>query len=71
MVSVTHNDVASSSIQLASQRICFSLATCIQQLKARKPMSQIQEEIDTNNQLGCTLNCIHLIGISLGSLIGK
>ena len=58
-------------MKLASRRVYFSLATCLHQLKVRKPMSQIQEEIDTNNPLGRTLNCIHLTAIGLGSIIGK
>lgn len=42
-----------------------------QQLIERKPMREIQTEIETKNEMRRTLNFIQLTGIGLGSIIGE
>jgi hypothetical protein len=45
--------------------------TFIKRLLARKSMSQIQIEIEIQNELKRTLNWVQLTAIGLGAIIGK
>ena len=45
--------------------------TVFNQLRARKPMGQLQTEIDTQNALRRSLNWVQLTGIGLGGIIGE
>jgi hypothetical protein len=53
------------------RRALFWCKTFIKQLIARKPMSQVHVEIDTQNELKRTLNGIQLTAIGLGAIIGE
>jgi len=43
----------------------------IQRLIARKPMGQVQAEIEIQNELRRTLNWFQLTAIGLGAIIGE
>lgn len=45
--------------------------TVFKQLRARKPMGQLQTEIDTQNALRRSLNWVQLTGIGIGGIIGE
>ena len=67
----TENSATSSSAKQLSKRLWFSFKTLLNQLKSRKPMGQLQEEIDTQNPLERTLNWVQLTGIGIGGIIGQ
>ncbi|CAF1080744.1 unnamed protein product [Adineta steineri] len=54
----------------ASRQVLWSCKSFAKQLIARKPMKDIQIEIETKNEMRRTLNWIQLTGIGLGSIIG-
>ncbi|CAF3659610.1 unnamed protein product [Adineta steineri] len=53
-----------------SRQVLWSCKSFAKQLIARKPMKDIQIEIETKNEMRRTLNWIQLTGIGLGSIIG-
>ncbi|CAF0762147.1 unnamed protein product [Adineta steineri] len=62
-----------SCIQLThrvSRQVLWSCKSFGKQLIARKPMKDIQIEIETKNEMRRTLNWIQLTGIGLGGIIG-
>jgi hypothetical protein len=54
-----------------TRRAGSGLKTFIQRLIARKPMGQLQAEIEIKNDLRRTLNWVQLTGIGLGCTIGE
>ena len=54
-----------------TDRIVFCLKNLIKRLIARKPLSQVQSEIETQNELRRALNWWQLTAIGLGAIIGK
>ena len=52
-------------------RILSSCKSAGEQLMTRKPMSDIQIEIETENDMRRTLGWIQLTGIGLGCIIGE
>ena len=67
----TENNVASSPIQPDVKRLWTSLKISVSQLIFRKPMGQLQQEIDTQNPLERALNWVQLTGIGIGAIIGQ
>ncbi len=70
------NTSASNNVKIGSrnnvgQRALFYTTAFIQRLVVRKPMSQLQEEIETLNELRRTLNWVQLTAIGLGGIIGE
>ena len=53
------------------KRAMFCSTTFIHRLIARKPMNQLQAEIDIQNELRRTLNWVQLTAIGLGGIIGE
>jgi hypothetical protein len=53
------------------KRALFCSKAFIQRLIARKPMSQLQAEIEIQNELRRTLNWFQLTAIGLGAIIGE
>jgi hypothetical protein len=52
-------------------RVCSHCKAFFKQLISRKPMSEIQNEIDIRNKLARPLNWIHLLAIGIGCTIGQ
>jgi hypothetical protein len=70
------NTSVSNNIKIRSRndvgkRALFYSKAFIQRLVARKPMSQIQAEIETLNELRRTLHWVLLTAIGLGCMIGE
>jgi len=53
------------------KRILFRFHTFIKRLIGRKSMSQINAEIETQNELRRALNWFQLTAIGIGAIIGK
>jgi hypothetical protein len=73
---MSNNTSADNNVKIGSRndvgkRALFYSKTFIQRLVARKPMSQLQEEIETLNELRRTLNWVQLTAIGLGGIIGE
>jgi hypothetical protein len=66
-----HNNATIRSENNVAKRALFSSTTFIHRLIARKPMSQLQVEIETQNELRRTLNWLQLTAIGLGGIIGE
>ena len=64
-----HPEIQSENHVVEQTLACFKCF--IKRLIARKPMRQIEVEIQTHNRMKRTLNWIELTGIGLGSTIGK
>jgi hypothetical protein len=67
----TDQDVTIRPENDVSNRALFCLKTLIKRLIARKPMNQLQAEIEMQNELRRTLNWFQLTAIGLGSIIGE
>jgi hypothetical protein len=65
------NDIKIGSRNDVGKGALFYSKAFIQRLVARKPMSQLQEEIETLNDLRRTLNWVQLTAIGLGGIIGE
>ena len=48
----------------------LSILTWFKQLLSRKPMSSVQIETDTSNELRRSVNSIQMIAIAIGGIIG-
>jgi hypothetical protein len=70
VTSVDNNASVRSKSYLRNKTL-FYCKTFIKRLTARKSMSQIQADIETQNQLRRTLNWIQLTAIGLGAIIGE
>ena len=71
MVIVTPNNPIRPSTKIVAKGVWISLKETLDQLKGRKSMGQIQEEINIQNTLERTLNWIQLTAIGLGGIIGN
>jgi hypothetical protein len=67
----TNQNVTTQPENHIGKRILFSLKAFIKRLIARKPMSQLQGEIEKQNELRRTLNWFQLTAIGLGAIIGE
>ncbi len=65
------NNAKIRSINEVSRQALSASKVFFKRLIACKPMGIIQTEIDTQNQLRCTLNWFQLTAIGLGNIIGK
>jgi hypothetical protein len=73
MSSVTSvdNNAAIRSKNNISQQALFCCKTFIKRLIGRKSMSQLQAEIETQNELRRELNWVQLTAIGVGAIIGE
>jgi hypothetical protein len=73
MSSVTSvdNNAAIRSKNNISHQALFCCKTFIKRLIGRKSMSQLQAEIETQNELRRTLNWVQLTAIGVGGMIGE
>ncbi|CAF1051891.1 unnamed protein product [Adineta steineri] len=67
--SIDNNSITQLTRRVSLQ-VLWSCKSFAKQLIARKPMKDIQIEIETKNEMRRTLNWIQLTGIGLGSIIG-
>lgn len=67
----TDNEPANASRRSANICSCSGPRKFFNQLKSRKPMGQLQTEIDTENALRRALSWVHLTGIGVAATIGE
>jgi len=63
-----------SKIRSRTYVVGQALMSCkcfFERINTRKLMKTLQAEIETQNEMPRTLNCIQLIAIGLGSIIGE
>jgi hypothetical protein len=70
VTSVDNNESVRSKCYIGKKAL-FYCKIFIKRLIARKSMSQIQAEIETQNKLRRTLGWIQLTAIGLGAIIGE
>ena len=68
---ITANVETNDSARRNSFYSCSCLRSFFHQLKSRKPMGQLQAEIDTQNALRRALNWIQLTSFGLAATIGE
>lgn len=66
-----NNTETNESIRQNNSCVCSCLRSFFHQLKSRKPMGQLQAEIDTQNALRRALNWVQLTGFGLAATIGE
>lgn len=54
-----------------ANQLCSFTKVFVNRLITRKPMLEVQAQIDTNNELRRALNWFQLLSIGVGTTIGK
>ncbi len=68
--SMNYNSRIRSTTLVVGQRLT-SFESFLKRINTRKLMKTLQAEIETQNEMRRTLNCVQLIAIGLGSIIGE
>lgn len=68
---ITANVETNGSARQNGFCLCSCLRSFFHQLKSRKPMGQLQAEIDTQNALRRALNWVQLTSVGLAATIGE